>query len=404
MVPRAARAAGRSTLHAVVFYRPSLVGYKDTGDVPLFANRTLSSHLRDPPRCAPFYWWGCARVPEWWLPDAGFEAQLDASRKPVIFVEPIWHGDVDTEGKTRATAARLNEILASLLIALWSDGSVGADRESAPSLGRVALLGLSFGGSGAYEALKRNGASVDELYLMDPSARIPSDKASLVKDWFLKGAHRKLRMVAGYGLKEMQDLQKKIVAAAPRRAGDLSVSPPDAAFFNTPGNFYHKAVVPRGASPSDEILDVPSHAGASTMSALSKDTGVFLASSTAGAGAIDEPSSVVAPDTKPITQAGLAATPIELAGIIRANWFKLNPADRKPVSSAAELKRLLSSLGIQALGMEIGDGHWIRHLWASAGGVGNPDRFPNGRQDSDPPDGKFFEGHLLFCLKEGDFK
>ncbi len=360
----------------------------------------------EPLKCAPFYWWGCSAAPKWWLPYAGFEGQLDASGKAIVFVIPLPHGDVDTEGKTRATAAHLRDLLASLLVALWSDGSVGADNDSVPSLGRLALLGLSFGGSGAYAALKNNGASIDELYLMDPSERLAGNKKKLVKEWFLKGAkgNRKLRMVAGYGLSEMQALRREIGAVAPDRAGDLSISPPDASFFNTPGNFYHKAVIPRGALPSEEVLDVPSHAGTSAVSRLSRETGVFLASSVAGPGGIAEPSDAATAGAKPVTKTGLAATPIELAGIVRANWFTLEAGKRKPAESSEELGYLLSSLGIQGLGEQLGDGHWIRHLWASAGGVGNPARFPNGRQDTDPPDGKLFEGHLLFCLKDGKFR
>ena len=406
VVPRAARASGLSSLHALVFYRPSFVGYTDTGDVNLLASDVLIAHLRDPPKCAPFYWWGCGTAPEWWLPYAGFEGQLDASGKAIIFVIPLPHGDVDIGGKTRATAARLRDLLASLLVALWSDGSVGADNDSVPSLGRLALLGLSAGGSGAYAALKNNGASIDELYLMDPSERLAGNKKKLVKEWFLKGAkgNRKLRMVAGYGLSEMQALRREIVADAPDRAGDLSISPPDASFFNTPGNFYHQALIPRGASPSEEVLDVPSHAGTSAVSKLSRETGVFLASSVAGPGGIADPSDVATAGAKPVTKTGLMATPIELAGIVRANWLKLATGKRKPAGNSEELGYLLSSLGIYALGGQLGDGHWIRHLWASAGGVGNSARFPNGRQDTEPPDGKAFEGHLLFCLKDGKFR
>lgn len=418
VVPRAARVAGLSSLHALVFYRPSFVGYTDTGDVDLTAFNVLASHFRDPLKCAPFYWWGCGAAPQWNLPNAGFEGQLDASGKAIILVVPLPHGDVDTEGKTRATAARLGEILASLLVALWSNGAVGADSDSGPSLGRLALLGLSRGGSGAYAALKNNAASIDELYLMDPSERIAANKKTLVKDWFLnstkgnpgtKGnlstkSDRKLRMVAGFGLPEMQALQKEIVATAPDRAGDLSISPSDASFFNTPGNLYHRAVIPRGASPSEEILDVPSHAGTPQVSKLSGETGVFLTSAAASPGAVAEPSDVATVGAKPVTQTDLVATPIELAGIVRANWFKLAAGERKPVGSSSELRRLLSSTGIQALGTQLGDGHWIRHLWASAGGIGNPDRFPHGRQDTNSPDGKTFEGHLLFCLKDGKFR
>jgi hypothetical protein len=402
VVPRAARAAGLSSLHALVFYRPAFVAYTDTGNIDLLAVDVLAAHLRDSLKCAPFFWWGCSAAPKWQFPNAGFEGQLDASGKAIILVIPLPHADVDTEGKTRATAARLRELLTSLLVALWSDGSIGADNDSAPSLGRLALLGLSAGGSGAYAALKNNGASVDELYLMDPSEHIAGNKKKLVKEWFLKGAkgNRKLRMVAGYGLSEMQTLRREIVADAPDRAGDLSISPPDASFFNTPGNFYHQAVIPRGASPSEEILDVPSNAGTSAVSKLSRETGVFLASP----GGIAEPSNVATAGAKPVTRTGLVATPIELAGIVRANWLTLAAGKRKPAGSSEELSYLLSSSGIYALGKKLGDGHWIRHLWASAGGVGNPARFPNGRQDTEPPDGKVFEGHLLFCLKDGKFR
>jgi hypothetical protein len=276
-----------------------------------------------------------------------------------------------------------------------------------PSLGTLALLGLSFGGSGAYAALKNNGANVNELYLMDPSERIAGNKAKLVKEWFLHGAkgRRKLRMVAGFGLKEMQDLRKEIVTSAPHRAGDVSLSPSDAAFFNTPGNFYHKAVIPRGASPAAEVLDVSGSAGTPTVSTLSKETGVFLARSATSPGTVADPSDVIVPGKKSITRTGLEATPIELAGIIRANWYRLAATARsKPVTTAAELSGLLDSHAIAALEpRKPADGHWIRHLWASAGGVGHPDRIPNGRQDTDPPDGKSFEGHLLFCVKDGNF-
>lgn len=385
LIPPQAKIASRRTHNILLFFRPAFMGYKNTESLDDNAVKfTIAGHFRSEPKCAPFYWWGCdpaGQGPTFHLPNAGWERQLAVSEKPVILVEPLPH----SEDFGKVTESDLKFLLAALIDALAGDATLPSG-----TLGKIGILGLSRGGSYMFKALEKNKLSIDEVYLFDPSERLTpvSKHTKLITDWFLKANHdQKLRMVAGYGLSEMQTLEKAVSS----RSGDVSVIPKKFDFFNTPGNLYHQAVIPHGASVADEILAVPTGT-----SKLSTDTNIYLEN-------YDDKEDRTTLTLKGTTIKGTyTATPIELAGIVRANWFRLKPPKRKPARTLGELNEFLSSSGIQALGKELGDGHWIRHLWASAGGTGNPKRDPAGTQ-GDPPDGQKFEGHLLFCLKNSGF-
>jgi hypothetical protein len=157
----------RGTVHPLVFYRPSLYRYtyRDSLDIDLSMKRMFTIYLCDPPACAPFFWWGCSTPPGWWLPDAGWEAQIVRSGKPVLFIMPIPQPEADDEDAsprrvTKATDQGLRDLLLSLLTALWADGHLNVTRGDAPGLGNLTIAGLSYGGSSAYTALHLNATSV----------------------------------------------------------------------------------------------------------------------------------------------------------------------------------------------------------------------------------------------------
>lgn len=381
VIPPQAKAGNRGVHNLLIFFRPAFIGYQNTETVNLKANDVLAAHFRSEPNCMPFFWWGCNPAPSFHLPNAGWERQLTVSGKPVILVEPLPHG----EDLGKVTEPNLTALLESLVAALTGDGTLPRG-----SLGKIGILGLSRGGNKMFECLENNKLAISEVYCFDPSDRLTpgASQTKLIADWFLKtNRNQKLRMVAGYGLKEMLDLEKGLSA----RNGDVSVIPKNNDFFNTPGNIYHKAVIPYGAAVTDEIL-----APLSGASMLSADTNIYLVDYKS-----DKDTTTLMLKGTAITKT-LNATPIELAGIIRANWYNQEPSQRKPATTLAALNTYLSPDGISALGSELGDGHWIRHLWASAGGTGNPHKDPPGVQGN-PPDGQKYEGHLLFCLKDSSF-
>ena len=132
-------------------------------------------------------------------PSFGWDHQLNASSKPVLLVLPFPH---NTDFGDVHVPTNASEILGSLLLALFCDGLVAANRAELPWLGRLAVGGWS---SGTETALawctsSKGGDLVDELYMFDGCDRLHAGwPGGLSKEWLRAKSERRVRLIGtGY--------------------------------------------------------------------------------------------------------------------------------------------------------------------------------------------------------------
>jgi hypothetical protein len=405
IVPEAAR-RDRAPVNVLLFFQPAMqVTYQGTLDC-YYANPSLQRYSKDPPTWAPFFvadlgFDKAAQRQDYnfrKFPETGFEGQLTKSGKPLVMVIPFphtegAHGEIINYGK--AVEASLGELLDSLLRVIWDDKDIAKTASPdriPPGVGRVGVAGYSYGGVPTIKAVRNNPSLVSELYLFDSTEPLTGNTLSFLKKWFKEGtSSRRLRLTGALFLEQFLQAREEILKASgkPGRGGDITVTPKDASFYDTPGNIYHAALSAPGAK-NLEVL-TPLQDQPTTKAGLSFESNVWLKSKT--------PKVVLAcPTGKNTIEKEVKCTAVEAAALIKLEWLLVRGFGRIEDEIGFE-----SLLEIIQPSRQFSDGLGVKHQWAVDGGNGNKARWPYGVVDPAKPDA-VFEGYLLFCLKDSGFQ
>jgi hypothetical protein len=369
-----------SSFNIIQFFAPAGVAYLSALNVSSKSpyNTTLPRYTRDPPIWRPFRFRSSQIQTDAPLIEpygyGGFEGQLAASNKPVLFVIPLSPGEV-TRTK-RATDPGLMPLLGSLLTALFSDGHIGSESDGVVTVKRLALAGYSAGGTPMLTAFANNTNTTSELYFFDVTEPLPGNA---IEKWFKQWKTRKIRMITGAYLtpRIAEAIRDKLAGPSSDRQGDITFTPESASFYDTPGNMYHRSFQPPGTDPF-----LLSQRG-SPPSVLSQRTGIFLSNAEMG-------SLVFSVEDLKLDKPVPVASKVEASGMLFSVWG----AHR--VRTIADLDQIFRSFSPPPF-------KGLRHQWPIIGGTGAVGRYPYGVQ-KDTADTSVFEGYLLFCLKDSAFK
>ncbi len=136
-------------------------------------------------------------------PPCRFGAQLEASRRRVLFVMPLPNGyafePFHSSAWTHTEGRRPSPLLDSLLRAVHSDGRfAGGSHTPRVHRGRVGVAGFSFGTESAIQCFRENAANVREFALFDPNFFLPGDAAQTkTLAWLAGNPDRRLHLFAG---------------------------------------------------------------------------------------------------------------------------------------------------------------------------------------------------------------
>jgi len=375
---------------ALLFLRPASPDpYTNTDYVASNTDR-LRRFASDPPPGHPFYVTGTPppSSPSFlWTPSCGWEAQLVKSGKPTVLFLPIPHvteyGSIET--------SRMPDLVRSALKTLWLGGRLG-NVGSVPG-SRLALGGLSIGGSKALKALRQSGNAeqVDELYLFEPADF--GLRVKQIEDWF-KLKNKVLRMIAG--IKSQSDMTNLASKLADK---DNATCVPDQADYWYTSPLYQAAVSRLGSLEHfDPVGTVPT--SGDTPSGAS---GIFLKSYNPSTPELILSWTPPVPGAQPIpfTFSGSHAPSHEEAASLV--FWQLIPlySTGSPVPDQQTFIKIMKAITVVPKG---GEPNWtpgarspgdrifdIRHQWTVAGGQGAKDRQTG------------FKGFLQICLENSQF-
>lgn len=208
LIPTALREGGTpAEIDSLAFFPPGHHngGYAHAQGVKLGSfQRVATKRTGD----APFgFWWRNANAPSGYgfgdYPPCRFGAQLEASRRRVLFVMPLpnawafepFHGSA----WTHTEGGRPAPLLDSLLKAVHSGGHLASGAHT-PRVrrGRVGVAGFSYGTEGAIRCFHANAANVREFALFDPNFFLAGDAAQTeTLAWLAGNADRRLHLFAG---------------------------------------------------------------------------------------------------------------------------------------------------------------------------------------------------------------
>ncbi|MDQ2644135.1 MAG: hypothetical protein M3020_09990 [Myxococcota bacterium] len=222
-IPNAAFLTSRSSVPALVYYRPALQPYTrlDQRHTHYRLNRFLLSP--DPSAPASDFLRADRFLPmpgggtHYWL-RCGFERSLAASNKELVMLHPWPSG---TDFGDAANKALPGAAQAALRF-LWSEKLLAANRFQL-SLGRLGLMGYSAGGAVLWRALGANGPRTSEVYAID--ANQTGAQGALLSSWFRGATERgeDPRLFMAVGLHVAQGAQVTAQVAANMAKKQLQV-------------------------------------------------------------------------------------------------------------------------------------------------------------------------------------
>jgi hypothetical protein len=329
-------------------------------------------------------------------PNFGWDAQLNESGKPVVFVFPFPQGGVGTDFGVCNGASGADSLFRSLFCALQSDDIVAGNTEDPTRLKRLAIGGWSSGMETVMSWIdtdtKKTGNIVDEIYMFDPQTdvakRLEGDlhaHEQVFRTWLGKKP-RMLRMIGtAYG-----ELQYNQIAAALSGAfSNVTVRPNDTSYWYTDPVYQQALTKPGDPVPPRFDPSPPPTTAASTL------TNVFF-----GSEKIPSPGSNVSslrlgsPGLKPWTNDPKVSSTIAHVEAASLALFKfmIIATDQHNFDKLTNALQSIEALPGQPPPKEPNTIQKLRHPWSVMGGV-----------DGVKGTGKPFKGFFQLCLEDSGF-